>query len=105
MKKFASALRARDLLARCMRTHTCSLPDVEIVGIADPLAEKAGPLAKETNSRVFADYDTLLAEGIDILNVCLPPALHLPAALARRAKGTHVLMEKPIAARSRKRTK
>lgn len=73
------------------------LPDVEIVGIADPIAEKAAPLAKGTNSRAFADYETLLAEGIDILNVCLPPELHLPAALAAAHKRTHVLMEKPIA--------
>jgi predicted dehydrogenase len=74
-----------------------ALPDVEILGIADPVTEKAAPLAKETSSRVFADYDALLAEGIDILNVCLPPALHLPAAVAAARKGTHVLMEKPIA--------
>lgn len=73
------------------------LPDVEVVGIADPITEKAEPLAKATNSRVFRDYDELLKAGIDILNVALPPALHLPAGLAAAAAGTHVLMEKPIA--------
>ena len=73
------------------------VPEIEIVGIADPIAEKAEPLAKMTNSRVFRDYDALLREGIDVLNVCLLPALHLPAALAAAQAGTHVLMEKPIA--------
>lgn len=70
---------------------------VEIVGIADPIAEKAGPLAKETGSRVFRDYDELLRAGVDVLNVCLPPEPHLAAAVAAAQAGTHVLMEKPIA--------
>ena len=71
--------------------------DVEIVGIADPIREKAEPLAKATGSQVFRDYDELLRAGVDVLNVCLPPALHLPAAEAATRAGTHVLMEKPIA--------
>lgn len=73
------------------------IPDVEIVGIADPIAEKAEPLAKETNSRAFRDYQELLRAGIDILNVCTPPSNHLPATLAAAQAGVHVLMEKPIA--------
>jgi len=73
------------------------LADVEVVGIADPLAEKAEPLAKFTGSRVFRDYDALLKAGVDVLSVCLPPALHLPAAEAAAHAGAHVLMEKPIA--------
>ncbi len=73
------------------------IPNVEVVGIADPITAKAEPLAKETGSRVFAHYEELLREGIDILNVCLLPALHLPATIAAAQAGTHVLMEKPIA--------
>ncbi len=72
------------------------VPDIEFVGVADPITEKAEPIAKATNSRVFPDYDALLREGIDVLNVCLPPALHLPAALAAANAETHVLMEKPL---------
>ncbi len=72
------------------------VPDVEFVGIADPITEKAEPLARETGSRVFRDYEELLQAGVDVLNVCLPPNLHLPAAQAAAQAGTHVLMEKPI---------
>lgn len=72
------------------------IPDVEIVGVADPVTDKAQRLAGESNSRAFRDYDELLHAGIDVLNVCLPPALHLPAALAAAHAGTHVLMEKPL---------
>ena len=73
------------------------IPDVEIVGIADPIAEKVEPLAQETNARAFRDYTDLLNAGIDIINVCTPPSNHLPATLAAANAGVHVLMEKPIA--------
>lgn len=72
------------------------VPDIEFVGVADPVTEKAEPIAQATKSRVFRDYDALLQKGIDVLNVCLPPALHLPAAEAAARAGTHVLMEKPL---------
>jgi predicted dehydrogenase len=73
------------------------VPDVELVGVADPVEAKAGALAKETGCRPFRDYAELLREGLDILSVCLPPQPHLAAAEAAAAAGTHVLMEKPIA--------
>jgi predicted dehydrogenase len=72
------------------------VPDVELVGIADPIAEKAEPLARETGSQAFRDFEALLTAGVDVLNVCLPPQLHLPAAQAAARAGVHVLMEKPI---------
>jgi predicted dehydrogenase len=71
--------------------------DIEVVGIADPIAEKAEPLARATGGRVFRNYDELLKAGVDVLSVCLPPALHLPAAEAAAQAGAHVLMEKPMA--------
>ncbi len=73
------------------------VPGVELVGVADPIAEKAEPLAKETGCKAFRDYEELLREGLDVISVCLPPQPHLAAAEAAAAVGTHVLMEKPIA--------
>jgi predicted dehydrogenase len=72
------------------------IPDVELVGIADPVDEKAEPLARELGCQRFRSYEDLLQANIDIINVCLPPALHLPAAEAAAQAGVHVLMEKPI---------
>ena len=85
---FIGAVHAQALL---------QVADIEVVGIADPIAAKAEPLAKATGSRVFPDYDALLKAGVDVLSVALPPALHLPAAEAAAQAGVHVLMEKPIA--------
>ncbi|GAB4527070.1 MAG: Gfo/Idh/MocA family oxidoreductase [Anaerolineae bacterium] len=73
------------------------IPDVEIVGVADPVRHKAQAVARETGCQPFQDYAALLQADIDILSVCLPSALHLPAAEAAAQAGTHVMMEKPIA--------
>jgi myo-inositol 2-dehydrogenase / D-chiro-inositol 1-dehydrogenase len=73
------------------------VPGVELVGVADPIAEKAAALAKETGCRPFGDYDELLRAGLDIISICLPPQPHLAAAEAAARAGVHVLMEKPIA--------
>jgi myo-inositol 2-dehydrogenase/D-chiro-inositol 1-dehydrogenase len=72
------------------------IPAVELVGIADPAAERAEPLAQELGCARFHDYESLLQAGVDIISVCLPPRLHLPAAEAAAQAGVHILMEKPI---------
>jgi predicted dehydrogenase len=73
------------------------IPGVELAGVADPTQEKARALSSEVGCPPFHDYEALLQSGIDILSVCLPPPLHLPAAVAAAQADTHVMMEKPIA--------
>lgn len=46
----------------------------------------------------FADYHDLLDLGLDAVSICLPTALHHASTLAALRAGTHVLLEKPIAA-------
>jgi len=44
------------------------------------------------------DWQHLLADpNIDMVDICLPPALHAPVAIAALKAGKHVLCEKPIA--------
>ena len=46
----------------------------------------------------YADLDAMLAEGdLDLVDICLPTALHAPAAIRALSAGKHVLCEKPIA--------
>jgi predicted dehydrogenase len=73
------------------------VPGVELVGVADPVRAKAKAVAGEVGCQPLYDYAALLEADIDIVSVCLPTALHLPAAEAAAQSGTHVLMEKPIA--------
>jgi myo-inositol 2-dehydrogenase/D-chiro-inositol 1-dehydrogenase len=72
------------------------IPDVVLVGLADLAVERVEPLARELDCAHFDDYQALLKAGIDIISICLPPRLHLPAAEAAAQAGVHVLMEKPI---------
>ncbi|MDH3673898.1 MAG: Gfo/Idh/MocA family oxidoreductase [Anaerolineae bacterium] len=73
------------------------VPGVELVGVADPLKDKAQAIAGEVGCEPFSHYEDLLENGkLDLISVCLPPALHLPAAQAAAQAGVHILMEKPI---------
>ncbi|MGA2258250.1 MAG: Gfo/Idh/MocA family oxidoreductase [Thermoguttaceae bacterium] len=46
----------------------------------------------------YADLDAMLADPeLDLIDICLPTALHAPAAIKALAAGKHVLCEKPIA--------
>ncbi len=48
--------------------------------------------------RVYSEYDELLADpDLDVIDVCLPPHLHLDATLRALAAGKHVFCEKPMA--------
>lgn len=47
--------------------------------------------------RVAAFEDVLAMQDIDIVDICTPPALHVPQSLAALAAGKHVVCEKPIA--------
>lgn len=47
--------------------------------------------------RVTAFEEVLAMPDIDIVDICTPPALHVPQSLAALAAGKHVICEKPIA--------
>ena len=70
---------------------------VELVGIADPVDEKAESLAREVGCQRFYSYEDMLEQAnLDIISICLPPEPHLPAAQAAAQAGVHLVMEKPI---------
>jgi predicted dehydrogenase len=85
------------LLISIIRT----LPDVEIVAIADPTPEfidraaaLAGPAVKK-----YAGYELLFGDNneLDAVVVVTPGALHAEGAIAALDHGLHVFCEKPMA--------
>jgi predicted dehydrogenase len=53
----------------------------------------------EPSLRAHSTLDGLVADpGVDIVAVCVPPALHAGAAIAALGAGKHVYLEKPVAA-------
>ena len=88
------------------RFHAQSIagnPDAELLAIAVPSersrreAESLYPAA-----RIFADPQTMIVEvDFDIIDVCTPSHTHRAIAVAAIQKGRHLLLEKPMAIRSR----
>lgn len=72
---------------------------VELVAFADTNLERAQHYANQYGGKAYASYEELLQnEKVDAVSVCLPNALHAPAAIAAANAGAHVLVEKPMAA-------
>jgi predicted dehydrogenase len=73
------------------------LPNVELVGIADPEPTHREFVAHALGCRAFETVDDLLAYGVDAVSIAAPTHLHHPIALTCIGAGAHVLVEKPIA--------
>jgi predicted dehydrogenase len=76
------------------------LPELyELVAVCDPVAAKVD-LARQILGvpHGYASFDALLAhEGLDVVDVCTPPDLHVPMVEAVLASGRHAVCEKPLA--------
>ena len=80
------------------RTHG----DMAIVAIADlcEARREAARKALPPDIRIYADYESLLAEegrNLDFVDIAAPPYAHAEIAHAALDRGLHVLCEKPIA--------
>jgi UDP-N-acetylglucosamine 3-dehydrogenase len=75
-----------------------AIPEVEVAGVADARVEAAVAGAKMVDARPYASYEELVAaEDVEVVDVCLPTALHRDLALRAAGEGRHVILEKPIA--------
>lgn len=69
------------------------LPDVEFVGVVDPVAEQG---LRSQGRPVLTDLDALLDLDLDYAVVATPTVTHLPLGLRLAQAGVHVLIEKPL---------
>jgi predicted dehydrogenase len=75
------------------------MPDrCELVYCVDTEVEKARRFAEQGNCRAATDYLQVL-DDVDAVDICTPPHLHAPMAIAAAARGKHVLTEKVMATR------
>jgi predicted dehydrogenase len=81
-------------------TNYAKLPRdlVEIRGVCSRTRESGVALASEARiGFVTEDYDKLLArDDIDVVDLCVPPALHHDFAIRAADAGKHIIMEKPL---------
>lgn len=76
-----------------------SLPEVELVGVADADPRARERAAAEYAIPVFADYREL-AGRVDAVSIVTPASTHYPIARFFLEQGVHVLEEKPLAVNS-----
>jgi predicted dehydrogenase len=73
-----------------------SLPEVELVGVADTNLTQARAVATRWNTRAFSDYRPLVG-GVDAAVIAVPTAHHHAVARDFLCQGVHLLIEKPLA--------
>ncbi|MAD68003.1 MAG: oxidoreductase [Synechococcus sp. CPC100] len=73
------------------------LKDADLVGVADPDAQRGALATEQFGCRWFSDYRTMLKE-VEAVCIAVPTLLHHSVGLACLEAGSHVLIEKPIAA-------
>ena len=73
------------------------LKDAELVGVADPDADRGKLATEQFDCRWFGDYRDMLSE-VEAVCIAVPTLLHHAVGLACLEAGLHVLIEKPIAA-------
>src|SRR5205807_6964971 len=79
---------------RALRT----LPNVEVVGIADPDQTHARQMAAAFGvPRIFQSLEELAETSPDVIHILTPPASHCDLTLQALDMGCHVLVEKPMA--------
>ncbi len=73
------------------------LPEVKLIGIADPNQENVNELAKIYNTKPFYNHKDLLGQAPDAVSIVVPTSLHKEVALDTAKAGVNILIEKPIA--------
>jgi UDP-N-acetylglucosamine 3-dehydrogenase len=73
------------------------LPNITLVGIADPDRTQAEFVAKALGCAAVGTVEALLDLGVEAVTIAAPTELHHQVALTCIGRGIHVLVEKPIA--------
>ena len=74
-----------------------SLPDAQLVAVADIIPEHAQKLADKYGVRAYADVQEMLdRETLEVVNVCTPSGDHKEHACRVMRSGRHVIVEKPL---------
>jgi len=74
-----------------------SLPDAQLVAVADPIASRAQKLADKYSITPYADIQAMLDfEQLDVVTVCTPSGEHGTHACQVMRTGRHVIVEKPM---------
>lgn len=69
--------------------------DVEVTGVWSPTEANCQKFAAERGIKAFPDLDSL-CKAVDVVDACVPGAMHESVTLAAFKFGRHVILEKPF---------
>jgi predicted dehydrogenase len=72
-----------------------AMPEVDLVGVADPVTAQRNRVAEACQTQAFEDPRELL-DLVDAVVIATPTRLHYEVGMEFLSRGIHVLMEKPI---------
>lgn len=74
-----------------------SLPDAELIAVADVEPEKAQKLGEQFSARAYTSAQEMLEkEQLDVVEICTPSGMHGEHACMVMRAGCHVIVEKPM---------
>lgn len=68
----------------------------KLVAVCDVVRERADNFAKKYNCKAVYDFNELLKEDFDVVNICTPSGLHAEMSIKALKAGKNVLCEKPM---------
>ena len=70
----------------------------QVAAVVDQNTDRIEQIRQNSDFRALSSIqDALDDPTIDVIDICLPPHLHVPTTLAALAAGKHVVCEKPLA--------
>ena len=97
MKTLKLAVVGAGHLGRIHAKLLKEMPDVELVGVVDPLSTAREQVASDCATRPLADHAELLGQ-VDGAVIATPTRFHHAVALDFLRRGISLLIEKPLAA-------
>src|SRR5947208_11157139 len=82
------------VMGRAHAQALSSVPQAQIVAVADPILERAQELAGPYKAQAYVDYRDLL-DDVDAVWVCTPSFLHRGPAESGGGAGQHPFVEEP----------
>ncbi len=75
-----------------------AIDDVQVVGVADPMTDRAEALASDVGGKAYGDHRAMLVDAKpEAVWVCSPCFLHAQQTIDCAESGAHVMCEKPMA--------
>jgi predicted dehydrogenase len=96
LKRLKVAVIGAGHLGRIHAKLLSAMPDVELVGVADPVAAARQQVAHDCGSLPFAEHRALIGQ-VEAAVIATPTRLHHEIGMEFLRRGIHVLMEKPLA--------